>query len=877
MLVERDSSLLILNDRLQAAERGRGGVVLVSGEAGIGKTSLLEAFMERAACECKFLWGACDALFTPRPLGPVHDFARALDEKVQALLLDPDATPKLFSAILETLENAEAPTVIVIEDVHWADHSTLDFLLYLGRRISFFPILLVLSYRSDEVAGTHPLRRVLGALPQSSVHRIELSPLTAKGVERLCTDGALDNDKIFEISGGNPFFVTEIIHAGGVEDIPVSIRDAVSSRLSRLSESEQSFLEKISVIPGAVHSKLLYALFGEDGETYAMACVGRKILMQNANGALKFRHELARLATLARITATEAKTYHRDVLEAYEDAGVDPGIDKIVHHAAAALDSGRVLATAPAAAAKAASVGAHREAAAHYQSALEFIDEAEPQLAATLYESWAYEAGLSERIDDDVIEARRHALTLWRALERPEKVGENLRWLSRLHWYRGESSKAQRYADEAVRVIEKAAPSSERAMAYSLRSQLHMLNDRMDEAVAWGEKALALADEFGNAEAKVHALNNIGTAKIFRGNIEGVAAMRESLRIARAQGFHEHAARVYTNLAEYAVEFRDFALAEDILAEGIAYDSRNDLLSWTHYLVGRQAQLRVEQGRLHDAATIADGVLQLPELTLLMKLPALTVLGKAKLRLGESGAGRLLAQALADATATDEAQYIVPIRLCLVEAAWLNNDAVAAHKELRRLFDLGVRGMHDWNVGETAVWAHRFGVDVPKDFISGAPAPHALEIDGRNAQAAAQWRKREAMYAAILSIVAAPEPEAEDLAQSIREARAIGARAIEEKARQIASEKGVSSKLPAKRRGPYKASRHHPLGLTAKEQEVLRLICSGENNISIAEKLSRSKKTIEHHASSIFRKMNVANRMEAMLRVQSEPWLLSKA
>ncbi len=118
-------------------------------------------------------------------------------------------------------------------------------------------------------------------------------------------------------------------------------------------------------------------------------------------------------------------------------------------------------------------------------------------------------------------------------------------------------------------------------MAYSTRSQLHMLHDRIDEAIDWGLRAIALAEQMGETETRVHALNNVGTALLLSGRPGGRERMEESLALALEHGFHEHAARAYTNFAEYAVIFKDFALAERILAEGIAFDTRHDLDAWT--------------------------------------------------------------------------------------------------------------------------------------------------------------------------------------------------------------------------------------------------------------------------------------------------------
>lgn len=877
MLVEREDQLKQLHKLARSAGDGHGSIALVAGEAGIGKTTLLEEMRLRESAACSVLWGGCEALATPRALGPIHDMAPAIGGKFSSLLEGGAPPAELFDAVLRHIDGLDKAAVLVFEDVHWADFATLDFLRFIGRRASMLPMVLVLSFRNDEVDSDHPLTRVLGELPSAYTTRIDIAPLSRDGVRALAASSRYQNDKLFEVSGGNPFFVTELIAwQDNVRDtIPATVRDAVSARLNRLAPAERRFLETISVIPGSVPPKILKPLFGENGETLAMACVGRNLLVQNVNGSLRFRHELARLATLARISVTRQKMLHAEVLQALLSEGMSPTFDQLVHHAAGALDAKRVLQFAPRAATNAAAVGAHREAAAHLGTALRFINEAEPELAARLYEDWAYEAGLALSISDEVLEARRHAISLWRALGRDDKVGNNLRWLSRLHWYRGEAAEAGHFADEAVRVLENAPPSAERAMAYSLRSQLHMLNDRMDEAVNWGERALQLAEQFDDLEVKVHALNNIGTAMVFRDKSEGITKLEQSLELALEARLHEHAARVYTNLAEYGVDFRNFELAERIIREGISFDTQHDLDSWTHYLVGRLAQLRMEQGRFQDAETIAQGVLKLKRQTLLMQLPALIVLARVRLRLGKPDAYELASRALQNAMATDEVQYIIPARFTLIEAAWLDDAPDKAVEHLDSLAAIDKTKLHRWSTGDLVIWARRLRYDLPAGYDANLPAPYAAEMAGNNVLAADEWTALEVPCAAALALLQERGDAATNaLARAIGMLEKLGASGTVAKARRIAEQLGIAREMPKARRGPYKSARNHPLGLTKREQDVLRLVAEGASNREISARLKRSPRTIEHHVSSLLAKLNVANRMEAMLRIQNEPWLL---
>ncbi len=874
LLVEREVLLGELAGITSEAGRGRGKIVLLSAEAGGGKTTVLNALRRASADTHCWVWGGCDALITPRPLGPVHDMAEALGPQVVAHLNEPSEPSQLFKSVLDGLEQMPLPTLLVFEDVHWADHATLDLIKFLGRRIAFLNLVLLASFRDDEVGEDHYLRQVMGELPSAATQRIQLPPLSELAIAQLAKEAQVDPEGIAEATNGNPFFVTEMIAARGTSgaQLPSSIRDAVAARLTRIPASTRELLELISIIPAAVSASMMEALVGSDGEQDIDLALQRGLLEQDERGALRFRHELARLATLDRIPAARKRACHLQVLQALTARAPELAIDQVVHHAAGALDGPLVLRYAPQAADVAAQSGAHREAAAHLATALRFVDEAEPELAASLYERWAYEASLAARIDDEVLEARRHAITLWRMLQRDEKVGENLRALSRLHWYRGEAAEATRFSDQAIRVLESTPPSAEHAMAYSLRSQLHMLNDQMDEAVVWGQQALDLAQQFAATDVRIHALNNVGTALAFRGNAKGVAMLEESLALALSANHHEHAARAYNNLAEYAVEFRRFELAEQTLSDGIAYDIEHDLDSWTYYLSGRLAQLRLDQGRLADANTIAQGVMERERLTLLMKLPAGLVRSRTALRLGDADAMAQMLEVLKDALATEELQHVVPARLGLIEAAWLLDLEDVGVEHMTALLALSESDRHPWNIGERSVWVRRLGLG-DEAVPTGLPEPYALELGGNPRAAFDAWQALGLPYAAALALAQSQEPA--DLIEALTLFDSIGAEAGSAKLRRLSVAQGLDAQLPNRRRGPYKGAKDHPLGLTTREQEILSLLAKGFTNREISERLSRSQRTVEHHVSAVLAKLNASSRIAAVLRVQNEPWLIS--
>ena len=273
MLIERDDPLESLLNAARDAAAGHGGVVVLGGEAGIGKTSLLREFARRVGKSHRVLWGGCEALFTPRPLGPLQDMAQALDPRVAALLEQTAAPGRLLPTLLQALQEAPDTTVLVFEDVHWADNATLDVVKYLGRRVLLLRTMLVLSLRSDEIGADHPLAQVLGDLPSEATTRISLQPLSPEAVAMLARKAGHSGVDLHRITAGNPFFVTEILAGSEAEPghIPASIRDAVWARLARLPVGEREVLEIMSIAPGSVEPWLMRGLLGGDAETRSKA------------------------------------------------------------------------------------------------------------------------------------------------------------------------------------------------------------------------------------------------------------------------------------------------------------------------------------------------------------------------------------------------------------------------------------------------------------------------------------------------------------------------------------------------------------------------------------------------------------------------------
>jgi hypothetical protein len=368
-LLERGEFFDELEAILEAVAAGSGRIALVSGEAGIGKTTLVEGFAERHNATARLLWGACDALFTPRPLGPLYDIAPQTQGELLALLEQQAARPSIFSAVVDELQKTEVPSITVIEDVHWADEATLDLLKFLGRRISRIKSMLIITYRDDEVGPDHPLRLVLGDLPHRSVARLRLPPLSEASVNTLAQRAGRRIEGLYEVTGGNPFFVTEALASKGA-DIPSTVRDAVLSRAARLSPASRALLELVSVVPARTQMWLLTHTLNPDAALLE-ECVSSGILRYETD-AIAFRHELARRSIADSLSVHRRQSLHAVVLRALVNRSSDAMLARIVHHAAQAGDGAAVLRYAPVAARQAAALSAHRESASHYQIALQY-------------------------------------------------------------------------------------------------------------------------------------------------------------------------------------------------------------------------------------------------------------------------------------------------------------------------------------------------------------------------------------------------------------------------------------------------------------------------------------------------------------------------
>jgi DNA-binding CsgD family transcriptional regulator len=997
-LVGRSFELRDLRSALEQVAAGQPRVVVVTGEAGVGKSRLVQAHTTESADAGMFVMtGGCgersagNLPYAPlvgalrglpaRPDWPqlrrqLHDWLAPLGRLVPALAegLDPAPEldqPRLFEFVLAVLGSLgqRAPVVLVLEDLHWADQSSLDLISFLVRNVRTERLMLVLTYRSDELSREHELRPILAELVRDrrvlSVDLVpfghaELSQLVANTLNESISDALVA--RLLERSDGNPFFAEELLAAGaaGVQDPPEQLRDVVLSRVYRLAADTQTVLRASAVAGRQVDEQILAGVCGLGGQrlrdALREAVTHHVLIADSARAAYRFRHWLAQDAIYRDLLHGERAELHAQVAAVLQEVlgqAADPALTaEVAHHWHAANRRPEAFAASVRAGQVAINAWAYVEALGHLKRAHELAQRLPPagMTAGDLLDLLELLADASRWTSD-------HNAAVHFARQALAQIGDDrLRagllqdFLGRCLWEIGDSEGSLAAYREASHLLPADAPGPARARAMAGEAGALMLNSRYQESAQRAQEAIALAREVGAVREHSHALCTLGVDLSMLGDLPAaIQTLKESLSLAEQIGNLEEICRSYTNLSSVLDVAGHLEEAAQVAREGLERARRHGLeLTGGGVLAGNAVSALFKLGRWDQADELVDAVL--PGLTGMLRAHVTLLRAGLLTARGEfARAAAELAVAKEVSAQVTEAQLLGPLYALEAELAILTHRPRAALSAVRdglaavegsedrhfvvRLCALGVRALanHDERVraglepGPTADDSNRLALvdkrqtladaarqlaDMARHGVAelatrGAPVPEAdadlaeclaemsrlttghrpqhwdaaLELWDRLGQpyraAYVRYRKAEAMTGARNA--KARKDAAALLRQARDKAAELGARGLERDAETLGTAMRLDLTEPASNTAaaptnPRVPSAIERLGLTPREQEILRLLATqGLPNKKIATVLSTTghtvtESTVAVHVSNIMRKLGVLSRGEAITK-----------
>ena len=735
-LIERESQLAALYQYAGEASQGQGRLVLISGEAGVGKSVLLEEFAQELD-EARWLWSGCDGLFTPAALGPLLDIASRLDGELLQLCRAEAKRDQLYGALLRQLSDLRPRTVIAIEDVHWADEATLDLLSYLGRRIQHLGVLLLVTYRDDALVTNDPLRLTFGALAsQRATRRLSLPTLSISGVATLANGSGIDPTELHRLTAGNPFFVTELLQAGS-DGLPVSVRDAVLARTRTLSTQARDALDTAALIGARMQAELLVSLI--DNPLVTDELISDGLLIKDGDD-LRFRHEIARVAIEGAIPPYRKAAIHTKIIEALLASGSDDDA-RLAFHAEGAGNAELVLTYAPRAGRRAAALGARREAAAQYERALRFVPATDVRTRAELLDNLAKQLSFFEEWEEKCSEA----VALWNALGDSSRESDSLLSLAWGSWWLCRGTDFRQAGEAALKLAEPLGPSPQLAWASNTLAFRRMNEGRYQDSLSLIRHVHGMAAQLGLGDVISDCLTL--EAQVVRALGEDwTAPMGAALQIALSGGHEFRAYNAFLFLyILYCADLRNDE-AEQIFNDALAYCDLHDV--GKPCLLAERAGVLEKLGRWDECVSTIGAVLDERKVTRANRMQSLSILAKVMARRGQDGYWQYLDEARDSSIGLEEREWLIFVGLARIEAYWLEGRLDAARAELARIRDASA-GLAVPYRRWLALWTRRLtGVAEPVDL-----EPFASYVAGDAAHAAELWDRLGYRYEAALALL----------------------------------------------------------------------------------------------------------------------------
>ena len=862
-LLERDtevSELLAAAAEVLVAREGRA--VLVTGEAGIGKTTVIREFLAHTGDDLRVLRGGCDDLRTPRTFGPLLDAAAGTRGPLEeALALG--RGDAVYDAAIAELTGAR-PTVLVVEDVHWADDATIDVLRYVVRRLTELPVLLVLSFRDDAAAYATRLSPLVATLAGSGARRIEPKPLTPEAVALLAERTGRDAETLYRHTRGNPFYLSELLAEQGGGDVPVTVSDAVQARVAKLPPDTVQALEQLSVVPAQLDYAEAGELFGSAEMLLAAEEVG---IVEVTDAGVAFRHELARRAVEAGLPALARRRLNAKVLKHLLERDDDPDLARILHHAVEADDVAVILAYAPRAGREASRRGARRQALEHFETVLPYAGRLALPDQAALYGDYAWDLQYAQRYADAVA-AGRIAVELRERLGDPVTLADQLVWLGRELYLSGDTLAARDASDRAAAIADSLDPGTPGAaavlaVATTFHGMMLVRVVRSAEARPVLERALTLTADAGRPDLHSLCRNFLAMARADLDDPGAIDDLREQLREAIERGDHQTTAHLYSHLAELHFRYGEYDELADVVERGLVFTRERGFSGNLYNLEVLQASLRIRHGEWAAAERQLRRLIDSLDDPGMLYVYSVPSYGRLLARRGDPRAERLLTDCWDRARAQRHLLGIGFAGLGYVEWAWLAGRPDLVQEAADMLLDGtpgGVPALH----GELELYLRRAGIGEggPPGF-EGCPEVYAAGIRGDHLAAAELWERIGDPYEQAIELSLVDDPDT--ALTGLRMLDELDAKPAAAMVRARLRDLGV--RVP---RGARRSTRRNPAGLTDRQLDVLALLADGLTNAEIADRLVVSVRTVDHHVSDILGKLGVDSRRAAAAYFGSE-------